>query len=137
MTRLVLLAGTTLALGACVPAPPATLGQAATAPAPLTMAATQGGAYAEQRCAGCHAIGMNDASPRANAPPLRDFFKRYPRDGLRVAFMNGLHMGAPDMPVFRLSAEEADQLIAYLRSVDPCVQDSRDRAAMDRCFAPL
>lgn len=127
----------TLALAACAPVAPMALAAPAPAPAPLSAEAVQGAAYAEQRCAGCHAIGMNDASPRANAPPLRDFFKHYPRDGLRAAFINGIHVGAPDMPAFRLSAPEADRLMAYLRSVDPCVQDSADRAAMDRCFAPL
>lgn len=128
-------------LSACAPMSAGTVPVVETpvaiAAAPLTAAETQGGAYAEQRCAGCHAIGMTDASPRAAAPPLRDFFKRYPRDGLRAAFMNGVHVGAPDMPAFRLSAQEADRLVAYLRSVDPCLQDSKDAAAMDRCFAPL
>lgn len=131
---LLVIAAATLSACAAVPAAQAPVAVAA---APLTAAETEGGAYAEQRCAGCHAIGANDASPRAAAPPLRDFFKRYPRDGLRAAFMNGVHVGAPDMPSFRMSAQEADRLVAYLRSVDPCLQDSTDTAAMDRCFAPL
>lgn len=133
---LAIMTSAALALSACAPAP-VVEAPLAIAAAPVTTAVVEGGAYAEQRCAGCHAIGTTDASPRPNAPPLRDFFKRYPRDGLRAAFMNGVHVGAPDMPAFRLSAEEADRLVAYLRSVDPCLQDSTDKAAMDRCFAPL
>lgn len=127
-----LLAGGAVALSACTPVAqmePVALAQ--------TAEAIDGGAYAEQRCASCHAIGMTDASARRDAPPLRDFFKRYPRDGLRAAFINGVHLGAADMPTFRMNEAEADRLIAYLRSVDPCVQESDDTAEMDRCFAPL
>lgn len=96
-----------------------------------------GGAYAEQRCAECHAIGLTDSSPRAGAPALRDLFKRYARDDLRQAFINGTHVGDPAMPAFHMSAEEADRLVAYLRSIDPCAQESQDSTSMKRCFSPL
>lgn len=96
-----------------------------------------GGAYAEQRCAACHSITLTGASPRPAAPPLRDLFKRYARDDLRRALINGTHVGDPAMPIFRMSPQEADQLVTYLRSIDPCAQQSTDQAAMDRCFAPL
>ena len=111
---------------------------AACAAYPDTPAPAESGlAIAERRCAGCHAVGMADTSPRAGAPPLRDLYKRYPVDALHQAFLNGVHVGHPDMPTFRLSRGEVDALLAYLRSIDPCAQPSSDRAAMQRCFAPL
>jgi mono/diheme cytochrome c family protein len=104
-------------------------------PAPQVVAA--GGAYAEQRCAACHAIGLADASPRPAAPPLRDFFKRFPRADVQAAFIAGVHLGAPDMPTFRMSEAEADQLVEYLRALDPCSQESANQSEMARCFSPL
>jgi hypothetical protein len=41
------------------------------------------------------------------------------------------------MPTFRMRADEVEAVLAYLKSVDPCVQPSSDQTAMNRCFAPL
>lgn len=92
---------------------------------------------AEQRCSRCHAIGLTGPSPAADAPPLRDLYKRYPINDLRRAFAEGIEVAHPRMPVFQLSRREVDHLLAYLRSIDPCAQPSTDREAMARCFAPL
>jgi mono/diheme cytochrome c family protein len=94
-------------------------------------------AMAEQRCAGCHAINLIDASPHPQAPPLRDLYKRYPVDALRRAFVDGVHVGHPDMPTFRLSQQEVDRLLIYLESLNPCTQPSSNQGAIDRCFSPL
>lgn len=99
--------------------------------------AKAGRGLVQARCASCHGVGMNDVSPRSEAPPLRDLYKRYPVDALRSAFLGGIHVGHRDMPAFRMSADEVEAVLAYLKSVDPCAQPSSDQAAMDRCFAPL
>jgi cytochrome c553 len=91
----------------------------------------------QARCASCHAVEMNGVSPRSEAPPLRDLYKRYPVDALRSAFLAGVHVGHRDMPAFRMPADEVEAVLAYLKSIDPCAQPSSDKAAMDRCFAPL
>lgn len=99
--------------------------------------ASLGRQVAELRCAQCHAIGLEDASATEGAPPLRDLYRRYAIDDLRDAFLHGLEVAHPRMPVFRLSEREVDRLVAYLRSIDPCAQPSTDSAAMARCFDPL
>lgn len=93
-------------------------------------------AVAQQHCGRCHAIALDDTSSMAEAPPLRDLYRRYAIEDLRRAFLEGLQVAHP-MPVFELSEREVDRLLSYLRSIDPCVQPSSDRAAMDRCFSPL
>lgn len=103
------------------------------APAP----AVHGQDIAERRCATCHAVAMTDASPRADAPPLRDLYKRYAIEDLRRAFLEGVHVGPSDMPTFHLDGREVDALLVYLRTLDPCSQMSSDQEAMDRCFSPL
>ena len=91
----------------------------------------------QTRCAGCHAVEASGASRRADAPPLRDLYKRYPIEGLRSAFLAGVHVGHRDMPTFKMQTHEVDAVLAYLKTIDPCVQPSSDQAAMDRCFSPL
>lgn len=99
--------------------------------------AKAGRGLVKARCASCHAVEMSDVSPRPEAPPLRDLYKRYPVDALRSAFLAGIHVGHRDMPAFRMPADEVEAVLAYLKSIDPCAQPSSDQAAMDRCFAPL
>jgi mono/diheme cytochrome c family protein len=100
--------------------------------APIT-----GRQLAEQKCAGCHAIGEADSSSNPRAPALRDLYRRYPVDGLRGAFAEGMEVGHRDMPRFILPPTEIDMLVDYLRSLNPCGKPSSDKAAMARCFAPM
>lgn len=95
-----------------------------------------GHALAQQRCAGCHAIKLKGESPNPRAPAFRNLYKRYPVEGLRLAFTKGLEV-AHSMPRFRLAANDIDHLIAYLENLNPCSKSSSDKAAMERCFAPL
>lgn len=103
----------------------------------LVKQVVSGRQLAEQRCSSCHAIGVADTSPRKGAPPLRNLYGRYPTEGVRTSFLNGIHVGHADMPTFHLSRSEVEALLSYLASIDPCAQPSTDRAAMARCFAPL
>ena len=112
----------------------------AIAPCPTTHAAatkvTAGRDLAQRRCASCHAIDLVGSSPRAKAPAFRDLYKRYPVEGLRRAFTEGLEVAHP-MPRFRLDPADIDALLDYLKCLNPCARPSSDRAAMARCFAPL
>lgn len=113
MNRVILAIAGLLTLGACSlsePTPP---------PAqPLTMAdARQGQVLAQTYCASCHAIGDQGASPHSQAPPFRTLSRRYRISSLEEGFAEGVLVGHPDMPQFRLEPDQVDALIAYIYTV--------------------
>lgn len=73
-----------------------------------------GRAIVSEHCARCHAIGMKDESPHAEAPPFRIVVDRYPSEDLAEALAEGLVSGHPDMPVFQFSVPQIEGFIAYL-----------------------
>ena len=83
----------------------------------------RGKAFAQQNCARCHAIGMEGASPYAPAPPFRTLHERYDVGDLAEAFAEGIIVvhngGGEQMPEFMLEPAQIDDLIAYLRSLQP------------------
>jgi mono/diheme cytochrome c family protein len=85
--------------------------------------AERGKIFAQRNCAKCHAIGISDASPAVKAPPFRTLHQRYDVGDLAEAFAEGMgvHDGVAqkNMPQLVLEPEEIDDLIAYLRSVQP------------------
>jgi mono/diheme cytochrome c family protein len=102
-----------LGLAACGPI-------AATPPPaePFTAAnVAQGQRLAEIHCATCHAIGPEGESPHPEAPPFRILSHAYPITALEEAFAEGIMVGHPDMPEFRLEPPQIDALLAYLESI--------------------
>lgn len=86
--------------------------------APAESAATMPGRQiAESLCAGCHAIGLEGESPHSDAPPFRTLSERYPVRLLEEALAEGIAVGHEDMPEFQLEAEQVEQLIVYLESI--------------------
>lgn len=73
---------------------------------------------AELHCSRCHAIGNEGDSLMEGAPPLRDLKLRYPIEDLAEALAEGIMTAHPQMPVFTFSAEEIDDLLAYLDSLE-------------------
>ncbi len=71
----------------------------------------------EANCARCHAIGRKGKSTHPEAPPFRDLHKRYPIDALAEAFAEGIDTGHPDMPVFKMTKVQIDDVLAYLESL--------------------
>jgi mono/diheme cytochrome c family protein len=106
--RLGLAALAALALGACSAGPD----QVTTADL-----VSDGKAIAEAECGACHATGRDDAGPRADAPPLRYVLAHYPSEPLADAFVEGLKVGHPDMPLFEMNPQGVDALLAYLQSI--------------------
>ncbi len=76
-----------------------------------------GAALAERLCGACHAVGARDRSPHSDAPAFRTLGDAYPIEHLAEALAEGIMVGHPDMPVFQLSTDEIDALLAYLESV--------------------
>lgn len=72
---------------------------------------------AEINCATCHAIGAAGDSRHPMAPPFRTLSRDYPVNALEEAFAEGILVGHPDMPEFRLAPAQIDDLLAYIESV--------------------
>lgn len=119
-----------LALAACVsdfetaePIPPPAAAPAKTrapAPFPEPGSVEKGRVLAQENCSGCHAVGPTGTSPYAPAPPFRTLHQKYDVEGLAEAFAEGIlvgHKGEKQMPEFVMTAEQIDDLIAYLKSL--------------------
>jgi cytochrome c len=78
----------------------------------------QGETIARTNCARCHAVGRLGSSALREAPPFRDLHTRYPVENLAEALAEGITTGHPTMPEFRLDPDQADDLIAYLKSLE-------------------
>jgi len=78
----------------------------------------RGRALARSECARCHAVGRTGASPLRQAPPFRTLHKRYPVDDLAEALTEGIRTGHPSMPEFRFDPDQAEALIAYLKTLE-------------------
>ena len=87
----------------------------------------QGRALMEANCARCHAIGQDDKSPHAVAPPFRVIVSRYPPQMLAEALAEGIASGHPDMPEFVFKSPEIEAIIAYLDSLDPAPDGPRQK----------
>lgn len=78
-----------------------------------------GRALVADNCGPCHAIGKDDASPHAQAPPFRDVLKNYPAENLSEALAEGIVSGHPDMPEFVFEPTQIDEIIVYLNTLAP------------------
>jgi mono/diheme cytochrome c family protein len=78
----------------------------------------RGRALAEENCARCHAVGRDDQSPLAEAPPFRTLHERYPVESLAEALAEGILTGHRDMPQFAFEPEEIEDLLQYLKSLE-------------------
>jgi cytochrome c len=85
----------------------------------LDPAAQRGRNLAQQNCARCHAIGRVGESPLRVAPPFRTLHTRYPVEDPAESFAEGIVTGHPTMPEFRLDPGQINELIAYLKTLQP------------------
>lgn len=82
----------------------------------------RGHAFVLEHCSLCHAVERTGVSSYAPAPPFRTLHERYNVEGLAEAFAEGVvvpHAGPRQMPQFMLNPAEIDDLIAYLKSLEP------------------
>ena len=77
-----------------------------------------GRAIAEEHCAACHAIGLDDDSPMAEAPEFRTLHENYPVTHLAEALAEGIMVGHPEMPVFVLDPAQIESFLAYLHTLE-------------------
>jgi mono/diheme cytochrome c family protein len=77
----------------------------------------RGRAVVLEFCARCHAIGKTGKSPHASAPPFRTLGRSFDLDQFPRLLERGISSGHPDMPEFKLSADDALAVSAYLRTI--------------------
>ncbi|MEE1877475.1 c-type cytochrome [Altererythrobacter litoralis] len=83
----------------------------------LSESAAEGRAFAQQNCAGCHAID-DGASPNPNAPSLRRAAHRLPDWAVEASFERGVQVGhTMEMPVFVFENGDVANLLAYLETL--------------------
>lgn len=108
MTGLLTLPLLLLVAGLALPLPARAAGDAA-----------RGKALAEANCAACHRIEGMGLSPVPQAPPFVAVAHRWPPEQLAEALGEGIMAvhSEPPMPALELTAEQTDDLIAYLSSL--------------------
>ena len=79
--------------------------------------AERGRALLQENCARCHAIGKIDVSPLKAAPPFRIIGQSYDLDKFARYLTRGIASSHPDMPEFRFDEDDADAVVAYLRTI--------------------
>jgi cytochrome c len=77
----------------------------------------RGEAIARERCSSCHAIGRTGDSPHPAAPRFRSLDNRTDLSQLSQRLRQGLITGHQDMPMLRFNRDDADAMVAYMRSV--------------------
>jgi len=92
------------------------------APADAAGDRARGESFAKENCSTCHAVGTAGVSPYPLAPPFRTLHERYDVEGLAEALAEGIgvgNTGERQMPMFVLSVDEIEDLIAYLKALEP------------------
>jgi cytochrome c len=77
----------------------------------------EGLAIAETYCAACHAVGRTGYSTNSSAPEFRTLAARYPIRDLEEALAEGILVGHPAMPEFVMDAQQIEDFLAYLQSI--------------------
>jgi cytochrome c len=77
----------------------------------------RGEVLARGLCSRCHAIGVTGDSPHPAAPRFRTLDNRTDLSKLARRIREGLMTGHEDMPIFRADRNDADAMVAYIRSV--------------------
>ena len=90
-----------------------------------------GQGVAERNCAACHAIGVTGQSPYPKAPLFRTILRRYNGETLEHELVEGMRVTHEPMPQFQFRPDGADDLVAYLRSIQ--VTDPGQLLVEDRC----
>lgn len=77
----------------------------------------RGKVIAQGLCSRCHAIETTGESPHPAAPRFRSLDARTDLSKLAQRIRGGLLTGHEDMPMFRFDGDDADAMVAYIRSI--------------------
>jgi len=88
-------------------------------------ATLRGSQIAQARCAGCHAVALEAASPVHDAPLFRVLSRLYAADRLEMKLLDLAENGHFEMPRVRLSEDEAADVAAYIASLETGAVNAR------------
>jgi len=91
---------------------------APTAAQSLSPAEQRGLTFVRVHCAQCHSIDVASESPLKIAPPFHDLHLKFPIDSLARRFSEGISATRPTMPQFRLDADQINDVIAFIKSLE-------------------
>lgn len=83
----------------------------------LTEIQMRGRVLARGLCGGCHATERTGDSKHIGAPRFRQIDRQIDLDKFARRLREGLLGTHRDMPMFRFSRDDADAMVAYLRSL--------------------
>jgi len=78
----------------------------------------RGQTFVRINCSRCHSIDKTSPSPLRIAPPFRNLHLKYPVETLEEALAEGIVIGHPAMPEFRLDPGQVGDVIAFLKSLE-------------------
>jgi mono/diheme cytochrome c family protein len=83
----------------------------------LTALQQRGRDLARGLCGGCHAAGTTGDSRHVGAPKFRELDRQLDLDKFGRRLREGLLGTHRDMPMFRFTGDDADAMVAYLRTL--------------------
>jgi mono/diheme cytochrome c family protein len=104
-------AGVALAAGASLAQGPGT-------PPPVEPAVERGAQLAQDRCASCHAVALENRSPRRDAPQFRVLSRLYSRQDLARKLDDIAANGHFEMPAVALREDEMQDIAAYMSTLE-------------------
>jgi cytochrome c len=81
-------------------------------------AAQRGLNFVLLHCAQCHATDKVSESPLTIAPPFRTLHLKYPIESLQRPLSEGIIANHPSMPQFRLDADQVNDVLAFMKSLE-------------------
>ena len=81
-------------------------------------AVQRGQTFDRVHCAQCHSIDVASESPLKIAPPFRDLHLKFPIESLAPRLSEGIAANHPTMPQFRLDADQVNDVIAFIKSLE-------------------
>src|SRR5262245_56195112 len=90
----------------------------ARAAAQSSPAAQRGLTFARLHCGQCHSLDAVSESPLKIAPPFRNLHLKRPVEDLRRPLSEGIIANHPTMPRFRLDADQLNDVIAFMKSLE-------------------
>jgi cytochrome c len=88
------------------------------AAAPLNLSVERGAEVAQSRCASCHGVALEAASPSHDAPLFRVLSRLYSAQDLQRKLSDISQSGHFEMPAVTIPEDEIEDVSAYIASLD-------------------